>query len=566
MSKNNLSLGLSDFGGQDKLQKSFVETELYDLVKGGTPGKQSGEPITITNRQTGKSMSGMWRTISGNKVFVSGSGQIQIGAQSIRDYADKKSGSDKSTTSKMMNSTKDTGKKPLNDPTREAAAKARAKMDADPSVTDVTGKPGEKIPKEDKKPLDPNTFKTDSGKRIDPDKDPSLSRGVFGDWSAKDHLDASDKVMTAEFRDNVPGGGSMGGKMNMSDSDELSTSHYREYERKTKKELEAKEGKEEVKAAEKTEEAIKKDEVRDPNSFTPEELAASAEPYKKLAASGMAQNSFGTAIYNGYGEAKGLGLKPGDPFLKYLSDNYGKTPGGKKRDIWNSLDAFYKDAKAESLASIKLDPASQSKIDSYQKRIDVADAERKRNNDVNKAVRLKDTEKGDAKLKDMGLSEETISKLRNPDYGSPGIPKFYNQNISGRIKGYKDQIESIKKSAKINNESSDNEGGETSSGAGNKEGKRGKHGIEFTNDTSDERVRLEFDGKPNAATRKELKSNGFKWSPRAGAWQRQNNQNGHMAVDRVISKLEGMDDLYKSTEDPDILKSELSDIFGKLGL
>ena len=49
----------------------------------------------------------------------------------------------------------------------------------------------------------------------------------------------------------------------------------------------------------------------------------------------------------------------------------------------------------------------------------------------------------------------------------------------------------------------------------------------------DNRLRIYFDEKPDEAVRLELKSNGFKWSPKAGAWQRQLTANAFHAADRI---------------------------------
>ena len=38
-----------------------------------------------------------------------------------------------------------------------------------------------------------------------------------------------------------------------------------------------------------------------------------------------------------------------------------------------------------------------------------------------------------------------------------------------------------------------------------------------------------------------LKSNGFRWAPSVGAWQRQLNNNGKYAVERVVRELEEME-------------------------
>ena len=53
--------------------------------------------------------------------------------------------------------------------------------------------------------------------------------------------------------------------------------------------------------------------------------------------------------------------------------------------------------------------------------------------------------------------------------------------------------------------------------------------------TEANRLQIFFDGKPDEATRTELKSNGFRWSPKAEAWQRQLTNNAYYAADYVKS-------------------------------
>ena len=47
------------------------------------------------------------------------------------------------------------------------------------------------------------------------------------------------------------------------------------------------------------------------------------------------------------------------------------------------------------------------------------------------------------------------------------------------------------------------------------------------------RLQIFFEGKPDAAVRDELKSNGFRWSPKAEAWQRQLNDTTIRVADRI---------------------------------
>jgi len=53
--------------------------------------------------------------------------------------------------------------------------------------------------------------------------------------------------------------------------------------------------------------------------------------------------------------------------------------------------------------------------------------------------------------------------------------------------------------------------------------------------TQDNRLQILFDEKPDADLRTELKRNGFKWSPTAGAWQRQLNHNAFFAANGIAA-------------------------------
>jgi hypothetical protein len=51
--------------------------------------------------------------------------------------------------------------------------------------------------------------------------------------------------------------------------------------------------------------------------------------------------------------------------------------------------------------------------------------------------------------------------------------------------------------------------------------------------TEDNRLQIFFDIKPDAATRMDMKKNGFRWAPRVGAWQRPLNKKAIEAADRI---------------------------------
>ena len=66
-----------------------------------------------------------------------------------------------------------------------------------------------------------------------------------------------------------------------------------------------------------------------------------------------------------------------------------------------------------------------------------------------------------------------------------------------------------------------------------------RDGYTYKEDQEIMRVQLIFPGKPDDETRDVLKHNGFHWSPRNGAWQRQLNDAGKYAAHRVMEFLDG---------------------------
>jgi hypothetical protein len=119
-----------------------------------------------------------------------------------------------------------------------------------------------------------------------------------------------------------------------------------------------------------------------------------------------------------------------------------------------------------------------------------------------------------------GLSAEQIQKLtasmKNRWYGREATQPFepYSlQNNSAEIRRTKGRIEELTRRSTAVFAGWQFEGGEVKI------------------NQQDNRLQVFFDGKPDAATRDELKHNGFRWSPNAGAWQRQLNSNTFYAAD-----------------------------------
>ncbi len=67
-------------------------------------------------------------------------------------------------------------------------------------------------------------------------------------------------------------------------------------------------------------------------------------------------------------------------------------------------------------------------------------------------------------------------------------------------------------------------------------------GVEIVENAEAMRIQLIFDGKPSDEIRTILKSNGFRWSPSFGAWQRQLTENGKWATKKALEEISRMEE------------------------
>ena len=142
---------------------------------------------------------------------------------------------------------------------------------------------------------------------------------------------------------------------------------------------------------------------------------------------------------------------------------------------------------------------------------------------ANAAVRMKDAEKGNAKLTEMGYTPEEIKQLRTPDFcGRVGYPDYEMKNNNANIRRIKERIAVLEKEAQ-----------QAAANTGPVKG----DGYELVENADMGRIQFIFDGKPDDGTRALLKENGFRWAPSQGAWQRMLNDNGRSAAQRVMQAL-----------------------------
>lgn len=143
---------------------------------------------------------------------------------------------------------------------------------------------------------------------------------------------------------------------------------------------------------------------------------------------------------------------------------------------------------------------------------------------ANKALRIKDAEKGNEALRDMGYSDEQIKELREPDFcGRIGFPDYALQNNNANIHRIEGRIKELKATK--------------AKGTQETECKF----FRIVRNTEEMRLQLIFEDKPAPEVREVLKSNGFRWAPSQSAWQRHLNGNSEYSLNRVIEQLEKME-------------------------
>lgn len=183
-------------------------------------------------------------------------------------------------------------------------------------------------------------------------------------------------------------------------------------------------------------------------------------------------------------------------------------------------------AKLESILHGKGIIKSDDKraIEKLEEKLEVLKENQEAMKAVNKALRMRNTEKGNEALRDMGYSDEKIKELREPDFcGRIGFPDYALQNNNANIHRIEDRIKELK-AAKAK-------------GTQETECKFFK----IVRNVEEMRLQLIFEGKPEPEVREVLKSNGFRWAPSQSAWQRHLNGNSEYSLNRVIAELEKME-------------------------
>lgn len=159
-------------------------------------------------------------------------------------------------------------------------------------------------------------------------------------------------------------------------------------------------------------------------------------------------------------------------------------------------------------------------IEKLEAKLEDAKALQEKMKAANKAIRMKDTEAGDEKLKELGFDSAQIAELRKGDFcGRVGFQSFKLTNNNAEIHRLETRLRNIKAAKEAGNSEED-------------------YGFcKLIRNATDMRIRFIFEGKPSADVRDVLKGEGFRWSPKEKAWQRQLTRHGEWAAERVVEKL-----------------------------
>lgn len=191
----------------------------------------------------------------------------------------------------------------------------------------------------------------------------------------------------------------------------------------------------------------------------------------------------------------------------------------KNYEELSQIQGIIKKIQSIGTGGIRSDEANA--VEKLEKKLKALESKQEHMKAVNKAIRLKDTAKGDQKLAELGYSPEQIAELRKPDFaGRIGYPSFHLQNNNANMRRIRKRIEELK-AEQSHGQAEDKE----------------FQGFTLREDKAAVRIQFLFDDKPDEETRAILKSNGFRWSPKAKAWQRMLNDNGRRAAERVLNEL-----------------------------
>lgn len=196
----------------------------------------------------------------------------------------------------------------------------------------------------------------------------------------------------------------------------------------------------------------------------------------------------------------------------------------RNRKEWNEIQEILQKIENIRYGKEIIKSGDEDAVEKLERKLDELKAAQEKMKAANRAIRMKDSEKGDAKLKELGFSDAQIKELREPDFcGRVGFPDYALQNNNANIHRTEDRLKSLKATKEKGTQETECKF------------------FKVVKNTEIMRLQLIFDGKPDPEVRDILKGNGFKWAPSQSAWQRQLTGNAEYALQKVIKELEKLE-------------------------
>lgn len=138
---------------------------------------------------------------------------------------------------------------------------------------------------------------------------------------------------------------------------------------------------------------------------------------------------------------------------------------------------------------------------------------------MNAHYRKHKTMKGFPGMSDDIAARNDAAIANAPAFAQRPMPDFELTSLRGKIKRVQARLEELDKL-------------QARQAAG--EAAEEHDGFQIVRNAEQNRLQIIFDGKPDEDTRQALKQNGFRWSPRNSAWQRQLTDNAERAARRAL--------------------------------
>lgn len=202
----------------------------------------------------------------------------------------------------------------------------------------------------------------------------------------------------------------------------------------------------------------------------------------------------------------------------------------KQNRAWDKNHQFFNETQGilDKMESIlhgrdQIKSGDEDAIERLKEKLEGLKKNQERMKAANRAIRLKDSEKGNERLRGMGYSDEQIKELREPDScGRIGYPDYALQNNNANMHRIERRIKDLQSAKDRGTMETQNQF------------------FKAVENVDIMRLQLFFDGKPEAEVREILKSNGFRWAPSHSAWQRQLTDNARHALKRVVDELKNI--------------------------